>query len=581
MSSTLRAIVSQLDATETGLDRVNENVGRTRGSFGMFQMVGGNLITDMVRGFGSLASEIPKIGDELTSLNARLNMVGASNDKVFESAMRARGSYVDMGNAVGKLGMLAGSAFEDQDEIIQFTELLQKSLKIGGSGMQEQTSAMYQLTQAMAAGKLQGDEFRSIMENAPLLADAIAKEMEIPKGQLKELSSQGIITADVIKNALFGSAESINAMFGNMPVTFSESMVLAKNVLTKNLEDMAIGISQTLGKAIGKVTSLISENLDLIKNGIIIVSAVVVALATVWAVSWAVMNWPIVAIGIGIALLVSTLTNMGISTEQILGFVGGLFSGLFSTIYNGVALVYNMFATIAEFLINVWTEPEYTFKKFVNNMIDSVFGFVIGAVKGFDQAATSLANTFIKGANFAIGGINHIIEALNKIPGVNIGIVQELDPISSITTELEELRDKMKLDLPPVPEDYIEVKRLEYQDIGSNAMAGQEWGSQLLTGLKGVSDAMSGQDGLAGINDKLSGKGSLKSVGDVEIKDENLKYLFDLANVKQQIGYQQAPVNVHITTGDINNGADANRLLRQFENIVVSAFDNSLAMPGV
>ena len=81
---------------------------------------------------------------------------------------------------------------------------------------------MYQLTQSMAAGKLQGDEFHSIMENAPMLAQSIAKEMGMTVGELKNVSSEGMITADVIKNALFNSAEETNAKFAEMPMTFAE-----------------------------------------------------------------------------------------------------------------------------------------------------------------------------------------------------------------------------------------------------------------------------------------------------------------------------------------------------------------------
>ena len=81
---------------------------------------------------------------------------------------------------------------------------------------------MYQLTQAMASGKLQGDEFRSIMENAPMLAQSIAQEMGLSVGQLKEMSSQGLITADIIKNALFNSAEETNQKFAEIPLTFQD-----------------------------------------------------------------------------------------------------------------------------------------------------------------------------------------------------------------------------------------------------------------------------------------------------------------------------------------------------------------------
>ena len=81
----------------------------------------------------------------------------------------------------------------------------------------------------MAAGKLQGDEFRSVMENAPMVADAIARYMGKSKGELKELSSQGLITSDIIKNAMFNAADDINGKFNSMPMTFADVWNRIKN----------------------------------------------------------------------------------------------------------------------------------------------------------------------------------------------------------------------------------------------------------------------------------------------------------------------------------------------------------------
>ena len=128
-----------------------------------------------------------------------------------------------------KWDCLQKDAFTSNDELIAFTELVQKSFKLGGASSSEQSSALLQLTQAMAAGRLQGDEFRSIMENAPMIADAIAKYMGKPKGELKELAAEGAITADIIKNAVFDSAKNINDMFDDMPRTFGDAWNEIKN----------------------------------------------------------------------------------------------------------------------------------------------------------------------------------------------------------------------------------------------------------------------------------------------------------------------------------------------------------------
>lgn len=176
-----------------------------------------------------VATAAAQTADQLTSVRARINLINDGTqttaeimDKVFDAAQRSRGSYVDMADSVAKLNMLAKDAFSSNDEAIMFVEQLNKQFKVSGASIEESSAAMYQLTQAMAAGKLQGDEFHSIMENAPMLAQSIAQEMGLTVGQLKDMSSQGLITADIIKEALFNSAEETNAKFAEIPMTFAE-----------------------------------------------------------------------------------------------------------------------------------------------------------------------------------------------------------------------------------------------------------------------------------------------------------------------------------------------------------------------
>ena len=200
------------------------------------QMNKGLQFAGAVTGIGLAANAVKDVAvaaaqtaDQLTSIRSRINLINDGSqttaeimDKIYGAANRSRGSYIDMADSVAKLNMLAKDAFSSNDEAIYFVEQLNKQFKISGAGIQEASAAMYQLTQAMASGKLQGDEFRSIMENAPLLAQSIAREMGMSVGQLKEMSSQGLITADIIKSALFNAAEETDARFGEIPMTFAE-----------------------------------------------------------------------------------------------------------------------------------------------------------------------------------------------------------------------------------------------------------------------------------------------------------------------------------------------------------------------
>lgn len=176
-----------------------------------------------------LGAKATAVSDKFASIKARINLINDGSqstasimDKVYQASERTRGSYTDMLDSVAKLNMLAKDSFTSNDEAIRFVEQLNMQFKLSGANVNEVSSAMTQLTQAMAAGRLQGDEFNSIMENAPMLAQAISQEMGVPIGQLKELGSEGAITAEVIKNALFNSADETQAKFNEMPMTFQE-----------------------------------------------------------------------------------------------------------------------------------------------------------------------------------------------------------------------------------------------------------------------------------------------------------------------------------------------------------------------
>lgn len=177
--------------------------------------------------------------DQLTQTNARLNNAlikfddGGSIEeleaKVMASAQRSRAYYMDTAAAVAKLGINARDAFTNMDEVIAFSELVNKSFVIGGAGAQEQSAAMLQLTQAMASGVLRGEELNSIFENAPGIIQSIAKYLDVPIGQIRTMASEGQITTEIVKNAMFEAAGDIERNFSNMPKTWGQIWTGMKN----------------------------------------------------------------------------------------------------------------------------------------------------------------------------------------------------------------------------------------------------------------------------------------------------------------------------------------------------------------
>lgn len=169
------------------------------------------------------------LSDTLTSTTARLNLMNDElqttqdlQNMIYLSAERSRGAYQATADAVSKLGLMAGDAFGSSEEIVAFMEQVNKQFTIAGTETAGIEAAMLQLTQAMGSGVLRGEEYNSILEQAPNIIQAIADYMDVPKGQLKDMAAEGQITADIVKAAMFAAADETNAKFESMPMTFSQ-----------------------------------------------------------------------------------------------------------------------------------------------------------------------------------------------------------------------------------------------------------------------------------------------------------------------------------------------------------------------
>lgn len=368
-----------------------------------------------------------KQSDTYAGIQARLKLINDGqqtvaefNEKIFKSADRARANFSDMAFIVGKLGVTAGSAFKNNDEILKFSELLSKNFKISGASAEEQSAAMYQLTQAMGAGKLQGDEFRSIMENAPLLAQAISKQMSIPIGQLKEMSSEGLITSDIIKKALFNSADDINKKYAEMPVTFSDSVTRIKNNVTKKLQPTFQKLSQWLNsdkgdQAMNGIMNILDKGLNLIPSAITGLSeifsiiskigAFVVKHRTAFETFVIIIGSFMVAAKVAVALkgaLIGLQIAWGLlNGTLILTPFGWIVIGIAGLIAAGV-LLYKNWDTVKVKAEELWVTIE---------------------------------NAFKTGVNGAIYLINGLIKQINKIPGVNVPLIADVK-MSKTTAQL-------------------------------------------------------------------------------------------------------------------------------------------------
>ena len=183
------------------------------------------------------------LSDTLASTTARLNMMNDGlqttqelQNMIYLSAERARGSYQATADAVSKLGLMAGDAFDSSAEIIAFMEQVNKQFRIAGTEAAGIDAAMLQLTQAMGSGVLRGEEYNSILEQAPNIIQTIADYLEVPKGELKDMAAEGKITADIVKAAMFAAADETNEKFESMTMTFEQVWTSFENTALMALQ---------------------------------------------------------------------------------------------------------------------------------------------------------------------------------------------------------------------------------------------------------------------------------------------------------------------------------------------------------
>ena len=255
-------------------------------------------------------NKVQNISDELASTKARLNLlvddggsVEALEQKIMASAQRSRSAYFDTASAVAKLGLNAGNAFGgNMDQVIAFMEQVNKQFVIGGATAQEQSNAMIQLTQAMAAGALRGEELNSILDGAPGIARAIEKYMGIAEGSIKSVAQEGKVTAEVVKNAMFAMADETNAKFDSMPKTWAQIWVDMKNQALSMFAPILTKINQ-IGNStkFQKVTTGLINGLAAVANVASSALDILIAIASVFVDNWGIIQ-PLV-LGIAAAML--------------------------------------------------------------------------------------------------------------------------------------------------------------------------------------------------------------------------------------------------------------------------------------
>lgn len=572
-------------SVQNAADNVNDFSRRQQDAERQASMIGD--VWQRIKGYIGAAgaafglSKLEGLSDTLAGNKARLELIvddGGSvdelNKKIYASAMRARASYTDTAATISKLGLLAGDAFNSNDEMIAFTELMNKNFTIGGASTQEQSSAMYQLTQAMASGRLQGDEYRSIIENAPLLAKAIEdymRNVQGAEGAMKDWSSEGLLTADVIKAALFSTADEVETRFARIPMTWGQVWTMASNIAIRALNPLLSAINWLANNisVIGPVvlglgtaflvfqvaahwTQIASAAMG-IYNGLVnfltigygvLTGSTAAASAAQFTYNSALLASPVTWVVMMLAVLVAALyagvaaynkfTGAGVSATGIL--VGALaVLGAFA-LNSTIVPMHNGFAMFANFLGNLFNDPVAAVKVLFYDMALTVLGYITNMASGIETL-------------------------INKIPGVTVDLTSGLD---SFYAKLESAQKKVKDEAGWV--EY--VKKMDYIDYSKAAGAGYRFGEGLADKVAGV---FSGSD-YAGLGDIAGGVSDIaantgKIADEVHIADEDLQFFRDVAEMRYIQNFVQLTPTVSMSAS-ISEKVDVNGVIQKIEQVL-------------
>lgn len=516
-------------------------------------------VTTLVRSFLDFSDTQAQINARLNLMNDGLQTTNELSEMIYQSALRSKAAYSDTADAVGKMGLNAGNAFSSNQELIAFTEQVNKQFKIGGASAQEQSNAMVQLTQAMAAGVLRGQDLNSILAAAPGIARTIEESMGWASGSIKQYAEDGKVTASVVKNALRDMADQTNQKFASIPMTLSDAMTQAQNIVQHEVKQMAQSwndfIHTDQGQEIlGEAISLLSvmaqvgtdalaavgsgalwahENMDMVIPilaavgvGFLLLKAQAVGAALASAAAWTMANWPILLLASLFAVALVAAQQFGFGMQEAGAVTGYVFGMTYAVGYNVFATLWNVIASFAEFFANVFNDPVAAIAHLFSNALDTILGMV----------------ETVAGAIDALTG-SHLQGAVSGFRGKLSGWVDDT-----------------------FGENAIQIKRMANLDIGATAAEWGNYGANLGSKLDNLDldiGKLAGSFGdldLSGLGngniDNVAKVGKVGKVDDIKLSDEDLKIYRDLAERRymNKIELKTLAPEIHVTVPESAGG---------------------------
>ncbi|RGB69620.1 tail tape measure protein [Harryflintia acetispora] len=530
------------------------------------------------------ANKVIELADSMTTTRARLDLMNDGlqttaelQDMIMESANRSRASYQTTADAVAKMGVMAGDAFSSNEELIAFSELINKQFTIAGTSAAGIDAAMLQLTQAMSSGVLRGEELNSIFEQAPTIIQTIADYLGVPIGKIREMAAEGQITSEIVKNAMLASADEINAKFESMPMTFAQAWTIAKNAILEVLTPVL-----TL---IGQGAQWIYDNWSMIAPVFWGVAAAAlgyaVALGIQTAATWIAngaakaffttlltnpLFWIALAIGVVVAAIYKWVQSVGgikVAWLMACNLIMTAWDWVWIGLMTGVYWVMNLFNRLQLTFATVSTNIQ----NFMGDMKAGVLMILQNMVNG------------------AIDIINGFINVLNKIPGVSIDAIEKVTFGTTAQLENDAAKQARAADLAAY-QDQINSQIAE-RDAALDAMKAEanaataQREAEIAAAKAEAAAAGSGSTepdwaaystgaGDIGNVDHVGSVGSVDE--DVNIAEEDLKFLRDVAEMRYTQNLVTLTPQVVLSDVKISEKVDVDEVVSQIERNLEDEF---------
>lgn len=246
-----------------------QQLGISNNLLGVMQGTMGRLVGPLAAFAGisfSIQSYIA-MSDQLKTIEGQIKNVVKSGketkrveEEIYAMAGRSRQSYAESANLFTSVARNASELGKSTDDILKFTEDVSNAMLLGGGSAASQQAALIQLGQALGSGTLRGDELNSIMEQAPKLAETIAKGMGTTIGSLRKLGSEGKLTAKDVFEAVRKQSDSLKKDLGNMPWTVAQ----ATNRIRDSVAQLFFAIENKFGfgDKMARVIATIADQVD-------------------------------------------------------------------------------------------------------------------------------------------------------------------------------------------------------------------------------------------------------------------------------------------------------------------------------